>query len=185
MALGSVDGGDSLISTRPHGNKRVTPVSLASDWVELLTALNVADNAGDAVLNPGALTREAIKVLKLAGQGTALELCVQYFSGEAWGDATLQLFGFDSGKALGNGTPVFDGSKCRPHRLFDADDNHELVFSDAAASDPQLTITGPVTYAFSAIQTVDCRGATYVMATVKTAADGAGAANLRLLGRLL
>ncbi len=185
MALGSVNGGDSLTSTRSHGNKRVTPVSLASDWVELLSALHVADNSGNAVVNPGALSREAIKVLKLAGQGTALELCVQYISGEAWTDVTLQLFGFDSGKSLGNGTPLFDGAKCRPHKLFDADDTHELVFSDVSASDVRLTITGPATYNFTAIQTVDCRGATFVMPTVKTAATGAGSANLRLLGRLL
>ncbi len=186
MTLDSIDGRETLVSTKLLGrNQLVTPVSLTSDWFVFHTALNAVDNDGDTVLHPGAITRDTAGLLRMAGKGTMLDLCVQYVVGEAWGNVTLQLFGFDSGRPLENPSPRFAASYCRPHKLFDAEGNHELMFSDDAASDVRMITAAAENLAFSAVQTVDCRGAAFVLPAVKVAADGVGAANLRLLGRIL
>jgi hypothetical protein len=183
MAVGTIAGNRTLNAGRAE-RLRVFPVSLCGDWFILNSAVNVADNAGSNVLQVTSITREAMRVLEMCGDGTGLELCVQYVFGESWTGLVTQMIGLDMGTLLGNTTNRLDLTKCLPEALHDADGNHDLAFGPVPATDKKFT-DGVTTFALTAPKTVDCRGASFVVPAVKTAATGAGAANCRLLGKLI
>jgi hypothetical protein len=182
MAVGTITGNSKLKAGRSP-LVRVFPVSLSGDWFILNSGLNVADNGGSNVLQVSALTRSAINVLEMRGDGTGLELCVRYIFGEAWTSLVAQMIGLDSGQ-LHEGAGTLDLIKSLPHPIYDADGEHDLTFSPAATTDKKYT-DGVSIWALTAPQSVDCRGASWVVPAVKTAVTGAGAANCVLLGRLI
>jgi len=145
----------------------VCPVSVESDWVNLIAAggVNVADNGGSTVLNPVGITRAAQGRLKLLGKGTTVQFRIRYTTGQTITAGTIQPFGLDGNNA--------------PERLKDSSGAHALAFLSSAADDVQ-----DGTYSYTDSQEVDANGAAQVIAAIKVLATGTGAATAVLQARV-
>lgn len=139
------------------GSHLAVPASVISDWQTLVTAIDTADNSGSIVLNPGGITRSAQRKMNMGGFGTTVQFRIRYTTGTTITAGTIQPFGFD-----GNGAP---------ERLFDSSGTHALAFLSDATNDAQ-----DGTYSYTASQEVDANAAASVMAAIKVAATGTGAA---------
>ena len=145
---------------RMVGVEKVMPVSPATTWAAINTAVNVADNAGGSVVNPGGITRSAIKKFRVAGLGTTLRLRLNYKSSALTTDPVVQVFGFDK-----NGSPV---------PLLDEDGFSETTLASA---------TGDIddgVDAFTFPKDFDCKGMQFVICTIKTAGAGGAAATAEI-----
>lgn len=141
------------------------PVSVMGDWMDICTDIDTADNAGSTVLDPVSISRAEQGRLNIQGRGTSVQFRIKYTIGLTITAGTIQPFGLDS-----NGLP---------DRLFDASAQHALAFVSDAANDPQ-----DGTNAYTATQEVDGNGATQVIAAIKVAATGTGAATATLQARI-
>lgn len=139
------------------GSSYTVPVSLMGNWQTLVTTIDTADNAGSVVVNPGGITRSAQRKLNMTGLGTTVQFRIRYAVGSTITAGTIQPFGFDANSA--------------PERLFDAAGTHALAFVSDSTNDVQ-----DGTYGYTTSQEVDANAATSVMAAIKVAATGTGAA---------
>ncbi len=167
MALGSADASSPVAGRGPMAC--VVPVSPTSNWVDVNTAPTAADNAGSTVLNPGLLTRSAIKVFAMRGAGTSVQIRLKYDSTKSVTTSpVVQVFGFDNKGAAG----AFDPTLCEPQRLYDNGTvpGHELTLDDDTTNDVKASLADSVVWAYSEPKTLDALGNSYLMVTVKTAA---------------
>ena len=147
----------SPVGTIPSQQNFTTPVSIVNDWQTLVTAIDTADNSGSIVLVPGGITRSAQRQCNTRARCTSAKFRIRYTTGTTITACTIQPFGFDSAAA--------------PERLKDSGGTHALAFVSDATNDVQ-----DGTYSYTDTQTVDALGANYIMAAIKVAATGTGAA---------
>lgn len=127
------------------------PVSVISDWVDVCTAPETADNSGSTVVAPLGITREAQNRIYNHGVGTTLQIRLKYDDGAGTlTSPVVQPFGFD-----GNNSP---------QKLVNADGDHELTLTLDATNDVQ-----DGTYKYSQPVEVDMDGCASVLVAVKTA----------------
>ena len=127
------------------------PVSVLSDWVDVCTAPETADNSGSTIVSPLAITRDDQNRLYNSGVGTTLQIRLKYDDGATTlTSPVVQPFGFD-----GNDSP---------HKLVNADGDHELTLTLDGTNDVQ-----DGTYKYSQPVEVDMDGCASVLVAVKTA----------------
>lgn len=137
--------------------KASAPVSIMGNWVDLVTAVNAADNGGNLVLNPGGITRAAQGRYNTLGAFTRVRARIKYTTGTTITACTLQPFGFDA-----NGIP---------ERLADDTGTYSLPFISDATNDVQ-----DGTNSYTATQEFDARGCAQLLLAVRVLATGTGAA---------
>ena len=138
----------------------IVPVSVISDWVDVCTEPETADNAGSTVVALLSITRDANNRLYNQGVGTSLQIRLKYDDGAGTlTSPVVQPFGFD-----GNDSP---------QRLVNADGDHELTLTIDATNDVQ-----DGTYKYTQPVEVDMDGCQSVLVAVKTAFNaGTGVEN--------
>jgi hypothetical protein len=137
-----------------------------SDWVAACTAPETADNSGNTVVLPNALTRSDLVLLSSHGHGRTLQIRLKYDTGiSAPTSPVIQAFGFD-----GTGTPSQPiGS---PMRLLDGNGDHELTLTIDTTNDVRdgsFKYTKPVE--------VDMAACSNFLIAVKTAFAATGTVN--------
>lgn len=141
----------------------MVPMSVLSNWVDLCDEPETADNAGNAVVNPGAITRASQRKLDTEGFGTTLQIRLKYDDGVTGVTSpVIQAFGED-----GNGNW---------QKLFDRNGSHELTLTVAASTDVKdadFCYTNPVE--------VDMDGCKKVLIAVKTAFNATGTINTSVI----
>lgn len=151
-ALTNKDASVNNVSARASA-----PVSVMGNWVDLITAVNVADNSGSLVLNPGGITRAAQGRLNALGSFTRVRARIKYTTGTTITAGTLQPFGFDANSV--------------PERLADDAGSYSLAFLSDATNDVQ-----DGTNSYTATQEFDAKGCAQVLLAVRVLATGTGAA---------
>ena len=143
------------------------PASIMSDWVNICTDIDTADNSGSTVVNPSTITRAEQGKLSMLGSGTSVQWRIRYTTGTTITAGTIQPFGFDANSV--------------PDKLFDdaSTPSNALAFVSDANNDVQ-----DGTYSYTASQETDANGATRVMGAIKVAATGTGAATAVLQVRV-
>jgi hypothetical protein len=143
------------------------PASIMSNWVNLCTDIDTADNSGNTVVNPSTITRAEQGKLSMLGSGTSVQWRIRYTTGTTITAGTIQPFGFDANSV--------------PDKLFDdaSTPSNALAFVSDASNDVQ-----DGTYSYTASQETDANGATQVMGAIKVAATGTGAATAVLQVRV-
>lgn len=132
------------------------PVSVISDWVDICTAPETADNSGSAVVNPGTITRADQNKLYNHGIGTTLQIRLKYDTGASTlTNPVVQPFGFD-----GNGVP---------QKLVDANATHEQTLTLSESGDVRDS-----SFKYSQPVEVDMDGCASVLVAVKTAFAASG-----------
>lgn len=151
MAVGSVISQRTKVDRNAPDVEAMVPVSVISDWVDLCTAPETADNSGSTVVAPLGITRAEQFRLFTRGIGTTLQIRLKYDDGASTlTSPVVQPFGFD-----GNNSP---------QKLVDADGTHELTLTLDDTSDVQ-----DGTYKYSQPVEVDMDGCASVLVAVKTA----------------
>jgi len=138
----------------------MVPVSVISDWVDVCTEPEEADNSGSTVVAPLSITREAQNRLYNHGIGTSAQIRLKYDDGAGTlTNPVVQPFGFD-----GNDSP---------QKLVNADGDHELTLTIDATNDVQ-----DGTYKYTAPVEVDMDGCASILVAIKTAFNaGTGTEN--------
>lgn len=152
--LAALGTATSVSISNPNGVHPMQPVSVMGNWQNVNTAPGTADNAGSEVLVATGLSRAAIIPLNILGNGTSLQVRMQYAtSGSTTTAPVIQIFGLDA-----NGIP---------ERLYTSTPAHDLTMTVDTANDVQ-----DATHAYTASQEVDANGSSQIMVAVKTAASG-------------
>lgn len=137
------------------------PVAPLTDWVEVNTAVETADNSGSSVVLPSDIDQD--RLMDVLGIGTSLMVMLGYDDAlTVSADPVIQIFGKDS-----------DGQY---HALRNSDGNHEITLTTAASTDVQdgtLKWTVPIE--------VDLDGSQQVLVAIKTALAGTGTTNNSVL----
>lgn len=101
--------------------KGVMLSQLASDWATANSDPGTADNAGNTIVNPSAVTREEVSLVRTQGFGTAAQVRFAYdAAATVTTPPTVQVFGLDG------------RSPASYQRLKSAADQHELQLSASA-----------------------------------------------------
>lgn len=151
MAVGSVISQRTKVDRNAPDVEAMVPVSVLSDWVDICTAPEAADNSGSTVVAPLGITRAEQNRLFNRGVGTTLQIRLKYDDGAGSLTApVVQPFGFD-----GNNSP---------QKLVDANGDHELTLTLDGTNDVQ-----DGTYKYSQPVEVDMDGCASVLVAVKTA----------------
>lgn len=151
MAVGSVISQRTKVDRNAPDVEAMVPVSVLSDWIDVCTAPETADNSGNTIVAPLGITREAQNRLFNRGVGTTLQIRLKYDDGASTlTSPVVQPFGFD-----GNSSP---------QKLVDADGTHELTLTLDGTNDVQ-----DGTYKYSQPVEVDMDGCASVLVAVKTA----------------
>jgi hypothetical protein len=159
MAVGEAISPRTRIGNTHPDVPEMVPVSILSDWVDVCTAPETADNSGSTVVAPLGLTREELKRLYNRGRGTTLQIRLKYDDGiSAVTSPVVQPFGFD-----GNDAPM---------RLRDAEGEHELELTIDLTNDVQ-----DGTYGYTEPVEVDMDACASVLVAVKTAFNATGTKN--------
>lgn len=157
MATGTVTiNRPRVAASQPLINPVVT-CGVVTDWIDICTAPETADNGGSTVTNPGAITRSTQNWFKPCGLGTQVLVRLKYDAGVS-GTITspvVQVFGRDS-------------AQC-PQRLVDGSGNHEQTVTVDATND----VTDG-TYKYTAAKTVNIHGNLELLAAIKTAFNATG-----------
>lgn len=159
MAVGTVSLNRQDYARRSRDMVLSVPVSVSSDWMDICTAPETADNSGSSVVLPLAISRAEQSFLDVNGLGTTLQIRLKYDDAlTSPTNPVVQPFGFD-----GNNSP---------QQLVDVDGIHELELTVAPTTDVQ-----DGTYKYTKAVEVDMDGSSKVLVAIKTAFDGTGVKN--------
>lgn len=148
-----------IAASQPLINPVVT-CGVVTDWLDICTAPETADNGGSVVTNPGAITRSTQNWFAACGLGTQVLVRLKYNAGIS-GSITspvVQLFGRDS-------------AGC-PQRLVDGSGTHEQTVTVDTTND----VTDG-TYKYTAAKTINIHGNLELLAAIKTAFNATGTLN--------
>lgn len=134
----------------------VATCGVVTDWVDICTAPETADNSGSVVTNPGAITRSTQNWFAACGLGTQVLVRLKYDAGiSAPTSPVVQLFGRDS-------------QGC-PQRLVDGSGTHEQTLTIDTTND----VTDG-TCKYTAPKTINIHGNIELLAAIKTAFNATG-----------
>lgn len=129
---------------------------LKTEWQDVNTAPETADNSGSSVVNPGAITRSDVHRVYLNGFGTNALVRLKYDDAlTVSADPVVQLFGFD---VAGVVQPLSDSSG-----------NHEKTMTTAASTD----VTDG-TFKYTVPVKIELDGCSSLLVAIKTALAGTG-----------
>lgn len=97
MAVGNVIVAMPLCPRLASPRHEAAPdTQITSNWVDVCTAPETADNSGSTVIRPGAITRADQSIFDSYGYGTTLEVRLKYDDGvSAVTSPVVQIFGAD------------------------------------------------------------------------------------------
>jgi hypothetical protein len=145
-----------VAQSQPLINPVVT-CGVVTDWIDICTAPETADNGGSVVTNPGAITRSTQNWFAACGLGTQVLVRLKYDAGVS-GSITspvVQVFGRDS-------------AGC-PQRLVDGSGTHEQTLTVDGTND----VTDG-TYKYTVPKTINIHGNLELLAAIKTAFAATG-----------
>lgn len=159
MATGSVSVKRPKVAQSQPLNQPVVTCGVQSDWIDVCTAPETADNSGSTVTNPLTITRSEQNWFRPCGLGTQILVRLKYDDGISVPTSpVVQLFGKDS-----------SGS---PHAMVDGSGTHAQTLT--------IDLTNDVTdgtYKFTAPKIINIHGNLEVIAAIKTAFAATGTVN--------
>jgi predicted DNA-binding transcriptional regulator AlpA len=140
-----------------------TVASIETNWFDVCTTPSTADNSGNAVVQPGSITRD---LLAMGSQGTLIQVRLKYpTSATVTTSPVVQLFGKDGGGLF--------------QRLSDIDGIHQQTLSVDTSNDVR-----DGTYSYTQPIEVDADACSYVLAAIKTALAGSGLTGATIQARV-
>lgn len=156
MAVGEVRVAPSAPRVNFPQPKEMLPVSAVTNWVDVNTAPETADNSGSTVTSPALLTRSDLLRLNTSGLGPTVQLRLKYNSSITGPtNPVVQPFGIDANDAYS--------------KLYDANGDHELTITVDTTSD--VVVGG---FKYTAPIDVALAGNRDVLCAIKTAFAGTG-----------
>lgn len=149
----------SLVAKNAPPIDAVVSCGVVTDWIDVCTAPEAADNSGSTVTSPGSISRTDQRWMAVCALGTQLLVRLKYDAAVTSPTSpAVQLFGKDS---QGSILPLVDGSGTHAQAL-------------------TIDLTNDVTdgtYKYTTAKTLNIAGCKDVLAAIKTAFAGTGTVN--------
>lgn len=149
----------SLVAKNAPPIDAVVSCGVVTDWIDVCTAPEAADNSGSTVTSPGSISRTDQRWMAVCALGTQLLVRLKYDAAVTSPTSpAVQLFGKDS---QGSILPLVDGSGTHAQTL-------------------TIDLTNDVTdgtYKYTTAKTLNIAGCKDVLAAIKTAFAGTGTVN--------